>query len=485
MNSSPILEAREARAEKKRRLTRELGQHFSSVHLSLACLTLRMPAHMRTLKTYWPFASEMWTDFTSTLQCEGCAIFFEEFGIGDDGPEGYIAVDMDAKRLKELAIRWEMARPRGALVDLDVVDSEGRAISRLDLGYPPRVCLICGGEAAVCVAGKLHSPSEVESAVLAILNSEKDRSCDALGYDSDKKVLNDFQNNFFYVNEIGRIALSAVLYEAAAAPKPGLVDPQSSGAHRDMNFFTFLTSAAALGPYFSAFAECGAQHRGSAAELFPHLRELGLGAEASMFAATEGVNTHKGLVFSMGLLCGAAGRLVASGRELSPETCASEAAAIARGICDRDFARHASEMENFGTVGERLYRRERVRGVRGEAEDGFPSVLNRALPRLLADCSANLSFNDAMVDALLELCVVVEDTTVLGRVGREGLSYLRSEAARALQYGGMSTDRGRDYIRAMDRDFSIRSISPGGCADLLADTVFLAMLPKVIKKLGI
>ncbi|HAP55912.1 MAG TPA: triphosphoribosyl-dephospho-CoA synthase MdcB, partial [Spirochaetaceae bacterium] len=58
----------------------------------------------------------------------------------------------------------------------------------------------------------------------------------------------------------------------------------------------------------------------------------------------------------------------------------------------------------------------------GEAEDGFPSVLRHALPRLRAGLAAGLSLNDAMIDALLLLFTIVEDTNVLGRAGREGLA---------------------------------------------------------------
>jgi triphosphoribosyl-dephospho-CoA synthetase len=119
-----------------------------------------------------------------------------------------------------------------------------------------------------------------------------------------------------------------------------------------------------------------------------------------------------------------------------------------------------------------------VRGIRGEAEDGFPAVLDHALPRLRTGLAAGLPMNDAMIDALLVLFTVVEDTNVLGRAGREGLDFLRAEARRALSAGGMASAEGREAILAMDKALSARNISPGGCADLLALTVFLEQLAK-------
>jgi len=127
------------------------------------------------------------------------------------------------------------------------------------------------------------------------------------------------------------------------------------------------------------------------------------------------------------------------------------------------------------TVGEKLYAREGVRGIRGEAEDGFPSVIDHAFPRLRASLASGLSMNDAMIDALLVLFTVVEDTNVLGRAGRDGLAFLREEAGRAIAAGSMATEAGRAAVLAMDEALIARNISPGGCADLLALTVFLEL----------
>jgi len=480
--SSSALEAREERWAKKIALARDLAADFPGKPSSLAVLTLRMPAFLRTSGRFSSSALSMHASFAALLREKGIGIPREEFRTGGDGPESYFSVSLDPLELKRLAIEWESTHPLGDLADLDVMDASSKPITRADLGFSPRKCLICENEAAVCSAGQRHETAIVEARVNEILLASK-------------------KNSASLASSIGRLALTATLYEAAAAPKPGLVDPHSRGAHRDMDYLTFLASAAALGPWFSEFAALGSLHRGEPIDLLPALREAGKAAERDMFAATGGVNTHKGLIFSMGLLCAAAGRLQAAGRFPDSATCVSEAAAIVRGISERDFASVGLRMAAVAapsaqgvaaasgtapsaqgaaaagpTVGERLYLAYGVRGIRGEAEDGFPSVIDHALPRLRADLAAGLSMNDAMIDSLFVLFTIVDDTNVLGRAGREGLSFLREGAANSLRLGGMTNPDGRAAIRAMDSLLIERNISPGGCADLLALTVFLELL---------
>ena len=195
-----------------------------------------------------------------------------------------------------------------------------------------------------------------------------------------------------------------------------------------------------------------------------------------MFEATGGVNTHKGLVFSLGALCAAAGCLAARGLVPTAESCCVEAARIVRAASGADFKAATAKPETELTAGERLYRSSGVLGVRGEAARGFPSALRIGLPRLRSGLASGLSRNDALAEVLLALCAEVEDTCVLARGGPEGLKYLRTEAARALGLGGLTTSAGRAAVRDLDEGMIARHLSPGGCADLLAVTSFLDRL---------
>ncbi|HSV57154.1 MAG TPA: triphosphoribosyl-dephospho-CoA synthase, partial [Magnetospirillaceae bacterium] len=282
---------------------------------------------------------------------------------------------------------------------------------------------------------------------------------------------------------IARIALRALLEEAAVDPKPGLVTPSSRGSHDDMDYFTFLSGAAALAPWFSEAAALGAGlarynslEDPAARGLLDGARAAGLRAEAAMFEATGGVNSHKGLVFSLGALCAGVGALAAQGVAVTPETCCAEAGRIVRAVTGADFEAAVAKPEVELTAGERLYRRSGVEGARGEAARGFPSALRIGLPRLRSGLASGLSRNDALAEALLVLFTAAEDTCVLSRGGPEGLRYLRAGAARAIDLGGLGSEAGRAAVRELDEKLKRRNLSPGGCADLLAVTSFLEML---------
>lgn len=117
---------------------------------------------------------------------------------------------------------------------------------------------------------------------------------------------------------IGHLAWKALIEEVVTTPKPGLVDLYSNGAHTDMDVDTFRRSAEALRPFFALMAERGIQEQGSPEELFWSLRGTGMEAEKAMYGATGGVNTHKGIIFTFGVFCAAAGRCIREKKELTP-----------------------------------------------------------------------------------------------------------------------------------------------------------------------
>ena len=115
---------------------------------------------------------------------------------------------------------------------------------------------------------------------------------------------------------VAQQATRSLLYEVSVTPKPGLVDRLDSGAHTDMDFFTYLDSSVALTEYFrSAYLEGSTRSALAPPDLFTCLRKLGRQAERQMYAATSGVNTHKGSVFTLGLFCGGLGWLNGRGEQ--------------------------------------------------------------------------------------------------------------------------------------------------------------------------
>lgn len=273
---------------------------------------------------------------------------------------------------------------------------------------------------------------------------------------------------------IGALAHEAMLFEVAATPKPGLVDRATNGAHEDMDIFTFLRSAAALRHTFEDFAALGAEKSAEdLPTLFSHLQAAGQSAERGMFAATDNINTHKGLIYSLGLLSAAAGYADARGEAISPAALCALVARMTAGMTAKAYESAREKDPSEWTKGEAMYFRYGVSGVRGEAESGFATVQATALPVYRARRAAGWHVNDAFCDTLLALLAYTVDTNILGRAGEAGLRFAQREAGRAVALGGMGTEAGRKAIEEMDRAFTVRRISPGGCADLLAVTHFL------------
>jgi triphosphoribosyl-dephospho-CoA synthetase len=188
-----------------------------------------------------------------------------------------------------------------------------------------------------------------------------------------------------------------------------------------------------------------------------------------MYQATGGINTHKGTIFSIGLFCAAAGRL--SPEHWTPENLCMECAAMTEGIVAADFA--GITAENAKTVGEQLYAAYGITGVRGQAEAGFPAVLNAGLPVLRQGLSEGLSLNDAGCAALLHLLSVTDDTNLIHRSDRETQLQVRSQVAAILKETPYPS---QEVLTRLDQQFIGKNLSPGGSADLLAVTYFLHFL---------
>ncbi len=358
-----------------------------------------------------------------------------------EGPARHYRVS-GAERAKALAVRFEEEAPGGALLDIDIMNAKGQTLSREGLGLQPRACAVCGARpASLCIRGGAHGMDETREAFLKILARAAAEKHAPL---------------------IGRTALKALLYEVSVTPKPGLVDRLRAGAHDDMDYFSFLDSALALGSYFEACAAIGEESTTPAGELLQSLRPLGIRAEHDMMRATGGANTHKGLIFSLGILCAAAGRL-GEGATDSQTLCALAGSIAAPALADA-----ASQTPSHGRA---VMARYGDLGARGEAALGFPSVLEIALPELRRALNEGEGPDRAGSLALLRLMAALRDTNVLHRAGEEGLAFMRLEAQKLLDTGVPM-----EALLGFAQRMEARRLSPGGCADLLALAFFLYLL---------
>lgn len=345
------------------------------------------------------------------LEALPCAQLCREVIFEPTGPEALLVYEtQDARLLKAFCIRLESEGEAGRLFDLDVMDANGEKLSR-ETG---RTCLVCGGPVSVCSRSRAHGLEAITARTRTILE-------------------------VFAAETLGEMAENALLAEVHFTPKPGLVDEANNGAHRDMDVPLFERSAHALRPCFEEFVRLGIQGASPAA-----LQQAGVRAEQAMFAATGGVNTHKGAIYSGALLLHAAGRLL-SGEEEGD-------------LCELAAQTAAAIPAPTGTHGAAV--RAQCGGIRTEAVSGYPTA--QAVLRQLRQSGP--------LDALLLSMSRLDDSTLWHRGGSEGAQLVRSRAADILAAPASEREA---RTRRLDAELIERNLSPGGSADLLAMAFFL------------
>jgi len=197
---------------------------------------------------------------------------------------------------------------------------------------------------------------------------------------------------------------------------------------------------------------------------------IGIEAEAAMLEATAGVNTHRGAIFGLGLLCAAAGARWSG----TVESTAPLGSVVAR-RWGKEILSGPVTLRSHGLEARRRYGR--PAGARCQAADGFPSVYGIGLPALeQAVIMAPADAEAVRVHACFSLIAAVEDTNLLHRGGTAGLSFAQSAARSFLDRGGVSQRDWRVRARTVHEAFVQGRLSPGGSADLLAMSLFVQAL---------
>ena len=193
-----------------------------------------------------------------------------------------------------------------------------------------------------------------------------------------------------------------------------------------------------------------------------------------MLSATGGVNTHKGAIFSLGLACAAVGRLDREQWDDS-EMILAQVAAMAAGSVSRELS--GLTKETASTAGQRFYLEYGVTGVRGQAEAGFPSVLEYGLPTLEKGLEQGRNVDEAGAAAMLTLLAHGTDTNM---VSRGGIDVQREKSAQLLKLLETYPYPNADMLTVLDQDYIRQNLSPGGSADLLALCYLLHFLKEVV-----
>ena len=442
VNAADMMAARERRAERQRSLLEQGG--------ALVSFTLNVPGPVKRSPRWERAFDEGRRLIEARLAREPWEVTGRSVYRESTGCEAFWLLQADAYGVKRALAAVEEDCPIGRLFDIDVLDSSGVPLSRTAFGLSPRTCLLCGRPAHECGRSRRHSLEEL----LAHING----------------MLDDYFRQR-QADRAAALSCRAMLTEVSVTPKPGLVDRHDSGSHDDMDFYTFVDSAAVLAPWFRRFFLLGTELAGEAPErAFDRLRYPGMLAEEDMYAATGGVNTHKGMIFSLALLCAAWGRLYERGEKADSVTVTQEAAAMAGARLRQELA---SAGADAATAGLRLKAGSGAGGVRAEAAAGYPAVIETGLPRLGQYLAAGLDADRAGGLTLLALMGAAEDSNVFARCGTAVQQELR-QRMRDLSDRQPPPDAAE--LARLNQDFCRRRLSPGGAADLLALTFFLHYL---------
>lgn len=246
---------------------------------------------------------------------------------------------------------------------------------------------------------------------------------------------------------VADLAERALRLELDTTPKPGLVDRQDNGAHKDMDYALMSKSISALRPYLTRLAV------ESAKDIDPaKIKEVGIEAEKAMLKATGGVNTHKGALFCIGLSVAAASCLACS-------TGAVDAYSFKELV-----SRAASEIPSArGTHGAEAKRSFKAVGALENARAAYPELFADWLPYYRSLEGDPFRCHKT----LLHIMTTLDDTNILHRRGAEGLAHAEAEAARLLE------DFSESGLSSLNKDFIRENISPGGSADMLSLTIFI------------
>ena len=273
---------------------------------------------------------------------------------------------------------------------------------------------------------------------------------------------------------IGHLASMALQAELDTTPKPGLVDRNDNGAHRDMDHALMQRSIQALHPYFVRLAQLGFTDKQPCHD---EIVNIGIEAEREMFKATGGVNTHKGALFSIGLAAVAlAGE--AFSRITQAERCGTMAYNDVNSKQIQSLSNSIASLARLfpdtnGTHGSKAKANNILKGALDNAREGYTQLFKAWLPFYIDRIAEDDNY--ALHKTLLRIMCDLDDTNIVYRTSIETMKEVKTEAKQML-------DTSRNIVnfeaalQAMNTDYIHRNISPGGSADMLSLVVFLSCI---------
>ncbi|WP_278909775.1 GNAT family N-acetyltransferase [Leyella stercorea] len=285
---------------------------------------------------------------------------------------------------------------------------------------------------------------------------------------------------------IAHLATQALQAELDTTPKPGLVDKDNNGAHRDMDYALMQRSIDTLHPYFVKLALLGCA---DALPTHTSIRDIGIEAEKAMLSATNGVNTHKGALFSMGLAVVAAAheerKIAANEEQILKERNGGEDVLVSLQTTIKALA--ASFPDTNGTHGSKAKLLSKgttaIKGALDNAREGYEMLFAEWLPFYIERRKEHDAHT--LHKTLLRIMCDLDDTNVIYRTDLATAEEVKQEARALLDnFSEAHTAEDKEKriaaellaLKDMDKRYTARNISPGGAADMLSLTIFIGSI---------
>lgn len=453
-----ILNTREKREKKRKEL-------IEAYKMPLLVFTLNAPGSIKTsLSSNIVF--NHYIDIINKYICiangesyKASTIIYKEKNMDIASNEYFVVFDANPQIVKNNLVKLEDQNKIGRLFDIDIYDATGTKLSRNTL----RKCYLCEKPAFDCARNKTHSFETLSKYFFDLIDEE-----------TSKIILEN---------------LGLSLYdELSVTPKPGLVDRNNNGSHKDLTNILFYKSIdAIINTMQKAFMISYETYNYD--DTFAKLKNLGILVEKAMFTATNNINTYKGIVYLSLITIGALAKFLKNDRLNiikytdieKPTYCDNNSYTHEAFLYDslkneiQKITKSQYNFTNESSNGSKVAHKYNVKTIREEASDGLPSVF-KALEFInkIKKGHPDLSNNDIYVYTLLYIMTILSDTNLYHRGGIDGYQFAKNEALKILASPSI------DKVYNLDKMFILKNLSPGGSADILAISIFIKRIVKLM-----
>lgn len=366
------------------------------------------------------FPADLLVHIFTNILFDRIKVPYQRFKSGD-GPFSIFSLEKaDAEPIKSVCIQIEEKHKLGRYIDIDVYHKT-MAFHR----EKPRKCILCDNLWAVCAREKKHSLDQ---------------------------LLNKMQEDVysFLSIEIARLIDESMRNELDLDPKFGLVTKKSNGSHPDMNYQLMIRAKDSIMPFFLQMFHYGMISENDIDKNRSYLQYLGIQAELKMYQATSGVNAYKGLIFHLGYV------LFALGKVLKNCQTFEHLFVILKEMNQFYKQEYCDAPDSFGKF---LFIEKGIGGAREEMGEGLPNV-QEALKNITSVT------RNSLYETLRFFITHIEDTTLIKRSSVEQYAIIQN------RFSSLNIQNEQE-INDLTSWCIEHNYSFGGSADLLVVTLFL------------